>query len=83
MEQAPTEITLAIAEAASDALGTPIETLPPLSESVDLDGVTAVVTDDPSRDVTMTFLYAGLRVIVHSGFIVYARPVEDEMPITE
>lgn len=71
----PDEPLMAVAEVVSDALETPIEELPPLSESVDLEGVDRLVTDHPSHDVTITFSYAGLRVLVHSGPTVYVRPL--------
>jgi hypothetical protein len=77
MDQAPEEVTVPIVETASDALGTGVEDLPPLSESVPLDGLDAVVAD-PSQDVTVTFSYAGLRILVHSGGTVYAGPARDE-----
>lgn len=77
MGQAPEEVTVPIIETASDALETPVEDLPPLSESVQLDSLDSVVAD-PSQDVTVTFTYAGLRVIVHSGGTVYAAPDHEE-----
>lgn len=62
-------------EALSDALETPVEELPPLSEAVSLDGLKAVVNHSASEDVTVSFPYAGLRVFVHSGGVVYVRPL--------
>lgn len=64
-----------IAEAASDALETPMEELPPLSTAIDLDGLDAVITNSQSNDVTVIFSYAGLRVLVHSSNTVYVRPL--------
>jgi hypothetical protein len=63
-----------VTEAASDALETPIEELPPLSQSIDLDGLNAVVNCPDAADVTVCFSYAGLRVFVHSSGFVYVRP---------
>lgn len=64
-----------IAEAVSDALETPIEELPPLSSAIDLDGLDALITNSQPHDVTVTFSYAGLRVLVHSSNTVYVRPL--------
>lgn len=65
-----------ITEAASEVLETPAETLPPLSDTIDVDGLEALITDNPTHDVTVTFAYAGLRVLVHSDRTVYVRPVK-------
>ena len=78
MEKPQAEICLPLAEAAADALQTPIEELPPLSRSVDVDGLDAIVSNNPSHDVTITFSYAGLRVHVHSDEFVYVHPLRDE-----
>ena len=77
MDQPSSEITVPVVEAASDALGCGVEDLPPLSESVSLDALDAIVSD-PSQDVTVTFSYAGLRVLVRSGQTVYVQPVQEE-----
>jgi|GEM_PF-425388 hypothetical protein len=77
MEESPSEITIPIANAASTVLGTPVEALPPISESISLDALNELVSDDTSADVTFTS--AGLHVLVHSGGTVYVRPTEDEM----
>lgn len=66
-----------IARAVSDALETPIEELPPLSTAIDLDGLDAVITNSRSSDVTVTFSYAGLRVLIHSSNTVYVSPLDD------
>jgi hypothetical protein len=71
------EPILIIAEAVSDALDVPIEELPPLSRSVDLDGLEAIMTDGQSQNVMIAFSYAGHRVHVHSNSAVYVHPVED------
>lgn len=76
MEQPPTEITVALTAAVSDALDTPVEELSPLSAAVDLDALDAIVTDHPAEDVTVAFTYDGLHVLVHSRGTVYARPIE-------
>ena len=75
MGEAPREISMPIAEAVSDALETPIEELPPLSRAIDLDALDAVMTHKRSDDVTVTFSYAGLRVLIHSTNTVYVRPL--------
>lgn len=67
-----------VSQAVSDALETPIEDLPPLSESIDLDGLDAVVSRTDVADVTVTFSYAGLRVFVHSEGIVYVRTAAED-----
>ena len=77
MSQAPGEVTVSVVETASDVLETEIEDIPPLSESVPIDALNSVVAD-PSQDVTVTFSYAGLWVLVRSDGTVYARPVPDE-----
>jgi hypothetical protein len=77
MGQVPEEVTVPIVETAADVLGTGVEDLPPLSESVPIDGLDAVVAD-PTQDVTVTFTYAGLRVLVRSGGTVYVSPALTE-----
>lgn len=73
-----------ITEAVSDALETPIEELPPLSESINLDGLDAIVSASDAADVAVIFSYAGLRVFVHSDGFVYVRPTyEDDDPGVE
>lgn len=78
MRKSPEEPLLTIAESVSDALNTPIEELPPLSQSIDLEGLAAIVTGDRSHDVTVTFSYAAHRVLVHSDNTVYVRPIEND-----
>lgn len=77
MEQRSTDLTVALAETVSRALDEPIEELPPLSESISLDGVDAVVSHQSSDDVQITFTYAGLRVFIDSGQTIYAEPIHD------
>lgn len=72
------EITVSIAETAARTLERPIDELPPLSDSINLDAVETLLGDDSSEDVTITFPYAGHRVLVHSGETVYIRPIRDE-----
>jgi len=36
------------------------------------------MTGDRSHDVTVTFLYAGHRVLVHSNNIVYVSPIQND-----
>lgn len=63
-----------IIEAVSVVSETPVETLPPLSDAIEVDGLEALITDNPVHDVTVTFAYAGVRVLVHSDRTVYVRP---------
>ncbi|WP_241659203.1 HalOD1 output domain-containing protein [Halorubrum salsamenti] len=78
MRSTSEEPLLTIAEAVSDALDTPVEELPPLSQSVNLEGLEAIVTEDPSHDVTVTFSYAAHRVLVHSDNTVYVCPIRED-----
>lgn len=80
MRESSEEPLLTIAESVSDALDTPIEELPPLSQSVDLEGLAAIITEDCSHDVTVTFSYAAHRVLVHSDNTVYVRPIQNDNP---
>lgn len=80
MTQSPDEITTPISEAVSAVLETPVERLPPLSDAIDVDGLEALVTDDSAHDVTVTFAYAGLRVLVHANRTVYVRPLQHARP---
>jgi hypothetical protein len=77
MAQPSNEITTPITEAVSEALETPVETLPPLSNVIDVGGLEALMTDNPAHDVTVTFAYAGLRALVHSNRTVYVRPLQN------
>lgn len=75
------EVTVNVVEAASDALETPIEELPPLSESVDIDALNAIIPLTPTGQppsVTVTFTYAGLSVAVRAGNIVSVLPIRGE-----
>lgn len=76
MAQTRDETLIAVVEAVSNRLGTPVEDLPPLSESISLDGLEAVTGSGDYDDVTVEFSYAGLRVFVHSGEFVYVRPTD-------
>jgi|AntDeeMetageno51_2_1112566.scaffolds.fasta_scaffold00170_5 hypothetical protein len=78
MREAHNEASVLICETVAESLQEPMEALPPLSSAIDFDGLDALVTDDPSHDVTITFTYAGMRVLVHSGPTVYVRPIHDE-----
>lgn len=72
------EITVTVSEAVADALATPIEELPPLSNAIDLDALGAIVSSKTNArppDVTVRFEYLGLEVFVHSGGMVYAQPI--------
>ncbi len=78
MGESSQEIFMAVFESVSDALDTPIEELPPLSQSIDPDGLDALITRDQSYDVTVIFSYAGLQVIVHSDHTVDVRPLQSD-----
>lgn len=71
------EVSVLITETVSEALEEPMEALPPLSNAIDLDGLDAIMTGDPSHDVTITFSYADMRVLIHSGSTIYVRPIRD------
>lgn len=68
------DVCVTVSETVSDVLDEPVDALPPLSDAIDTDGLDAVVTDDRSHDVTITFSYAGLSVFVRSDATVYVRP---------
>lgn len=78
MEEAYDQTLLLITEAVSDALETPVKELPPLSESISLDGLDAILSHTDPADVSVSFSYAGLRVFVHSEGVVYVRPAEED-----
>lgn len=78
MAQHDDRALLLVSEAVSDALEVPIEELPPLSESINLDGLDAVVSQSDDAEVAVIFTYAGLRVFVHSGEVVNVRPTGEE-----
>ena len=78
MKKSSEEPLVTITEAVSDALNTPMEELPPLSQSIDLDGLVEIVTENRSHDVTVTFPYASHRVLVHSDNTVYVCPIRDD-----
>lgn len=73
------EISLAIIEAVSEATGTPIEELPLISDSIDPDAIEALVMADSSADLTVTFTYAGQRVVLHSDNTVFVQPIDEEI----
>jgi hypothetical protein len=76
MGQPPTETGCSVVERVADTLGTSIEELPTLSNTVDPDALDAVVTADPSSDVSVSFTYAGVRVLVYSRETVYVQTNE-------
>lgn len=78
MNEAQTEASVLVSETVADSLGKPMERLPPLGEAIDLDALNSIVTADSSHDVTVTFSYAGMRVLVHSGCTVYVRPIRGD-----
>lgn len=63
-----------VVQAVSDALGTPVDELPPLAETINPDALGAIVSNDPPSDVTVSFSYAGRQVLVREGKTVYVRP---------
>jgi hypothetical protein len=72
---------VAVTKTVSDALGTPLDELPPLSRAIDPDALDRLVSSNTSTrpaSVTVMFEYAGLKVVVHSGVMVYATPIDDE-----
>lgn len=74
MKSVHTDASVIVTETVSDALGEPVEALPPLADAIDTDGLNAVMTGDGSHDVRITFSYAGLFVFVRSDATVYVRP---------
>lgn len=82
MDQPSSEIIPRTTTAVAVAAETPIEELPPLTDAIDPDGFEALVTGDPSHDVTITFAYAGQRVLVHADKTIYVRPIRDTGPGT-
>lgn len=81
MESHSDEVTLRVVETASDALETPVEELPPLSENIDVDALNAIVPLTPADQppyVTVTFSYAGLNVGVRAGNTVSVSPIRSE-----
>ncbi|WP_435094992.1 HalOD1 output domain-containing protein [Halorubrum sp. N11] len=78
MRKSSEDPLVTITEAVSNASNTPMEELPPLSQSIDLDGLMEIVTGDRSHDVTVTFPYASHRVLVHSDNTVYVCLIRDD-----
>jgi len=78
MRQPSEEVTVPVVEAAADALGTEVEDLPPLSESVPVDRLDEVVSE-ADQDVTVTVSYAGLRGLVCSGNTVFVHAQEESV----
>jgi hypothetical protein len=72
---------VAVTRVVSDALETPLEELPPLSQVIDVDALQHIVSANGGPrppEVTVGFEYAGLKVFVHSGGVVYTRPIDAE-----
>ncbi|SMO53757.1 HalOD1 output domain-containing protein [Halorubrum cibi] len=69
------DICVTVSETVSDALDEPVDALPPLFDAIDTDGLASMVTNDRSHDVTVTFSYAGMRVLVRSDSTVYVDPL--------
>ena len=73
----PTET---VTEVVSDALEKPVDDLPPLSRVINPDALNRLVSSNTSTrspEVTVIFEYAGLKVVIHSQEVVYARPIDD------
>lgn len=77
MGQSPDEVSITVAELAADALETPIEELPPLTNSIDPDALNQIAHNDSLDDITVAFSYAGLHVSVHADKTVYVEPIHD------
>jgi len=72
--------TTIVAELVADALDVPVEELPSLSRTIDLDALNALVTpagNESPVDLAVSFTYAGLRIHVYSGNTVYVQPIRD------
>lgn len=84
MVQPPNEITIPLSEAVSDALDRPVTELPPLANAIDPAGLDTIVSGHPSHDVTISFTYADLHVIVRSDTnsetTVYVSPLQETHP---
>lgn len=65
MARPPSEIPPTTREAVSEVLETPVA-FPPSSNIDEADGLAALATDNPAYDVTITFAYTRLRVLVYS-----------------
>lgn len=74
------EIVLQVTEAVSKESGTPVEGLPILYDTIDVDALGALMADSPANDITVSFTYAGLHVIVHSDWTVDVRPLQNVRP---
>lgn len=61
------EIAVPVSESIIDSLDTAAEELPPLAEAIDLEALDSIIPSEPTPEVTVTFTYEGLRVVVHSG----------------
>lgn len=72
------EISVTVVQAVFVALDAPVNELPPVTDAIDPDALEAVVSNDPPSDVTVTFSYAGRRVVVLEGKTVYVRPEDGE-----
>ena len=73
-------MTTTILEAASAVSEAVVETLPPLSNITEADGLEAFITDNPVHKVTSIFAYAGFRVLVHSLFRPIRVPSKTTIP---
>ena len=78
MERCPDELTISIIQAIADVLDRPVEDLPPISNSIDLGALDAIVPTDSTADVTVSFRYEDLYIVVRSGYVVYVQPINRE-----
>lgn len=81
MRDTPQEITVDISQTVTDVTDLPVEELPPLSDVIDLDALDALVSGanrQGAPEVTVTFSYAGVQVIVRSGRTVFVHPDGDD-----
>lgn len=77
MEEAQREASVLVCETVAESLEQPMETLPPLSNAIKPDALDSIVSEDSTHDVTVTFAYAGMRVLVNSGHTVYVQPLRE------
>lgn len=72
METSSAKTIVTVSETAADALHLSTDEIPPLWNAIDPDALATLVS---RPDVTVTFQYAGLDLVVHSGDTVYAQPI--------
>lgn len=80
MAQPSDELIIQISEAVSEALDRPVTDLPPLMDAIDLTALGAIVSTHPSQDVSVSFSYADLRVVVRSDYTIFVYPLRETQP---